>query len=173
MRANRSGIFTIPSACASLAILAMLVIIAGDAAMDRPSLRGLPGVSVLVELPTPDALGQGMTIDKVRTIVELRLRKSGITVLENSTKQNGRPTLHVTLNAVKPEGHPILAYSIGIGFMQDVKLVRDEKIIAPLATTWHVTYTGIAGVSVFPMSAKENLADLTDQFANAFLAMNP
>ena len=48
------------------------------------SLRGLQAVSVVIEDLGPDAESLGLTKSRLHSQVELRLRRSGITVLEDA-----------------------------------------------------------------------------------------
>ena len=52
----------------------------------RESLRGLPGVQVLIEDIRPDAQADGLSQEAIRTAVELILRSSGIRVLTQSER---------------------------------------------------------------------------------------
>jgi hypothetical protein len=65
---------------------------------DRHSLMGLSGVVVMISLNAgqSDALleGRGISEQQLRTEVELRLRRSGIPVLDSSASENApRPVL--------------------------------------------------------------------------------
>src|SRR5215831_8551620 len=50
----------------------------------RESLKGLPGVTVLIEGIKEDAQADGLSTEAVRTAVELALRSSGIRILTAS-----------------------------------------------------------------------------------------
>ena len=63
----------------------------------RESLRGLPGVQVLIEDIRPNAQADGLSQEAIRTAVELILRSSGIRVLTQSERSEmpSKPYLYV------------------------------------------------------------------------------
>ena len=69
----------------------------------RESLRGLPGVQVLIENIRPDAQADCLSQEAIRTAVELILRSSGIRVLTQSERSEtpSKPYLYVHVGTDK------------------------------------------------------------------------
>jgi hypothetical protein len=112
----------IPS-LAGIAALAFTLICANAYAQDnestRNTLRGLKGVDVLIERLDQQILKDGLTVDSIRTDVELKLGLPGIRVLspEERLKQLGSPYLHVNLGDFKRE-QVRYDYTIHVSFVQ-------------------------------------------------------
>src|SRR5262249_21610567 len=71
--------------CAGGVLCALLALFgttswAADSPSDRATLRGLPGVHVIVEPLEPDIESLGLTKTQLQTDVELRLRQHGLRV---------------------------------------------------------------------------------------------
>lgn len=69
----------------------------------RETLRGLPGVGLAVENIDPDSQADGLSIEKIRTIVEFILRSGGIRILPESeiAMMPASPYLYVNVNILK------------------------------------------------------------------------
>jgi len=158
------------AACIALCCFSTTIAYA-DSEIERASLRGLKGVSVLIdEMSSPAAKGAGLDEVTFRTDVELKLRLAGIRVLTKSEvlSEPGRPQLHIRIVATGT-----LAFSIDCELIQDVLLNRDPKFSIP-APTWARAEVGNAsGAKAFAQYARDGVKDLTDQFINAYLAVNP
>jgi hypothetical protein len=139
---------------------------AGDSAPERQTLQGIKGISVLVEDLTTD-VDRLLTVEQIRTDVELRLRKAGIKVLENSF-----PILYVSANVMKgrSEVEGLYIYSCNVTFEQTVS-VRANSVIA-LGTTWSVSSLGMVGGDNMSRSVRNVVGDLVDDFLNAYLSVN-
>jgi len=138
--------------------------------LDQMALRGLKGVHVLV-LDTGQAIKcVGLTQDQIQTDVQLRLRKSGIKVMnkEEVLITPGNPNLCVTLFAYSI-GKETYAYSINVMLYEQVTLARGFK---SLATIWFNGWVG----GVFASNGnyiRGTVGDLLDKFINDYLAANP
>jgi hypothetical protein len=144
-----------------------------DNELDRESLKGLKGVFVLVETIEPDVQRDGLNESLVRTDVELRLRQAGIPVL-TSAASNGT-YLYVSINAMKSSLNPgLYAYSVNVELNQTVRLERDPARLVYGATMWNVpSAVGMVGAARMSAAIREVVRDMTDTFANAYLAINP
>ena len=99
------------------------------------SLRGLKAVNVVIEDLGPDEENLGLTKSRIHTQMELRLRRSGITVLEDAI-----PFLYININVKKV---PIGLYAVAteVSLKQQVYLVRDSSIEIS-GVTWNVESVG-------------------------------
>jgi len=88
------------------------------------SLSGLKGVEVLIEDLSSDTKREGFTKGQLQTQVELRLRRSGIPIV-----QSDDAILYVNINTQDTgKGH---ANSASITLRQSVHLARDPSIFVP------------------------------------------
>ena len=140
---------------------------ASDATNDRATLKGIDLVKVACDIRPEDELF-GITRGQLLTDVELQLRKAGIKVGESKTAS----FLYVNVN-VKDSGVGTYAVALEISFRQAVSLDRAPatKNMVPtwgiypvVLTTTHARYSEFC---------RQYLRDLVDQFANAFLSVNP
>ncbi len=139
--------------------------------LDRESLRGLPGVQVVIENIDKDAQEDGLLEDTVRTAVELILRSSGIRILTQSERLQtpSKPWLYVYIDTFKNNGR--YAYTIRVSVEQRVSLVaRPDHIMS--TTTWRLDQIGTSGS--FNISKTINIVEsAVKAFANDFLTVNP
>ena len=138
---------------------------------ERETLRGLRGCCVLIESLDKEIVRAGLTRSVLKTDVELRLRKAGITVLteEQSLRTPGGPYLYVNINAIKIERTDLFVYDAEVEFIQNVILSRNRSIETG-ATTWDHSFTGITPNL---RTIRESVRDSIDRFMNDYLAVNP
>lgn len=140
--------------------------------MQRPALRGLSGIYVLVEYMTPVAEEAGLTRSSIQTYVELRLRAAGIEVLtkEESLATLWSPYLYVNAHAEKHDEVYVFQYSVEF---KDRVYLRRAPTVEVTAVTWETpSYIGAASRSRLRES-KDYLGELIDRFINSYLAANP
>jgi hypothetical protein len=94
---------------------------AGDSPYERETLRGLNGISVVVEELSSVSSSAGLSKDQLRTAVELKLRLAGVKVVTDaeSISLPGAPHLYVQILSI---GHNIIGYTVDVSFMQTVNL---------------------------------------------------
>ena len=68
---------------------------AGDAPLDRATLKGLKSVSVIIDPLDPDLVKQGLTQEILQTRIEERLRDAGITLDKSATEFAGLRVMQV------------------------------------------------------------------------------
>lgn len=146
---------------------------ADDNKTTRQSLIGLPGVNVLVEQIGSEAEKDGLTVDQIRTDVELRVRKAGIRVFndEELSQIPGAPFLYVNVSVIKTEDRRYIC-STAVKLLQHVTLLRDNSI-SLYGTTWDVGGFGLVAVNHMPRFIRDGVADEVDRFINAYLSVNP
>ena len=140
----------------------------------RESLRGLPGMQVLIEDIRPDAQADGLSQEAIRTAVELILRSSGIRVLTQSERSEmpSKPYLYVHVGTDKnSSGH--YSFNSRVALHQAVSLVHRLQHIM-LAPTWFppgkLRTVGQQNMRLWVINSIE---PLVREFANDFLAVNP
>jgi hypothetical protein len=104
----------------------------------QKALVGLKGVYVFIDL-IPEAQFLSLTENKVRTNVELRLRKAGIKVLTNKEWEEtpGMPVLLVRVAFHVSQANPHGAYLISVDLQEQVTNVR---------------YSGVTGIFLRKMA---------------------
>jgi hypothetical protein len=139
---------------------------AGDAALDRVTLRGLSAVNVVIDPLPPEIVRAGATADGLRTRLEQRLRDAGIQI---DATRNEFVALRVS--AVRAARGPV-AISISVSLYQPVILARDRDV-RTATQTWEVDGMALADTSLVSRACSETLEDLAGQFVEAFRAVNP
>ncbi len=137
------------------------------------SLRGLRGVSVIIENLGSAEEKIGLTRSQLQTDVEVELRKAGIPVLTDDKRRNtpGKPYLYVNLNTYVSD-IKLYAVNLDIALMQMVDLRRDGSI-GLFATTWSTSFVGSVGKSYFRQDIRERVRDYVNAFINDYLTVNP
>src|ERR1700694_766997 len=113
-----------------LAALALPLGGAGDAVLDRATLRGVKAVNVVIDPVAPEIEKEGATTNGLRTRLEERLRDAGVQV---DPASNEFVALRLTSvrgargPCVMPARTPF-AIAVTIGLSQPVTLVRDPKV---------------------------------------------
>ncbi len=127
------------------------------------TLANKPRFAVIVESLDSDATRCGLTVPQVRTDVEIRLRRSGVVVVDQTTFG----FLYVDISVLRTiPGR--CAYNIRVVFDQPAYLLDGGRIVA---STWD---TGSLGVSpdTSGRDIRDALGDLVDQFVNDWLSVN-
>jgi hypothetical protein len=154
-----------------LLILLFMVTATGMMASDEPAardtLRGIKKVEVVVETLSPDEIRDGLTADQIKTDVELRLRKAGITVGSTATM------LYIQPNLLKGDVSIDGVYAYNVMVSLDQLITVDLNKVAEFASTWSISTVGLAGRNNMPRSVRNAVDDLVDKFLNAYLSVNP
>jgi hypothetical protein len=129
------------------------------------ALAGLSSIGVVVE-KIPDVEGLE---EKLRTLVELRLRQNGIQV-------NALAAAHIYLNAnvirLSDKRHMIYNIRIELNRYVDVYIIPEKKNKLMMATVWLRSVVGITPLTD-EQPIKEGASDLLDEFLNIYLQANP
>jgi hypothetical protein len=128
----------------------------------RP-LKGLDSMGVVIEKLDKEAIDIGLSKERLRTIVELRLRKEGI-VVHGPLYIESLKCLYVYANVTRT------AFCLRLSFYDSVILERDPSIII-LTETWHDGGVGIHGNDA--KTIEDSLSELMDSFLNDFFEANP
>jgi hypothetical protein len=162
---------------ASLAILIVLFP-AGELAAQqfvptgRGTLRGLPGVEVVVE-PLPTALeATALTTASVGSDVARQLREAGITTYK-SQRENpsvSKPYLYIHINALAIDGGQ-LAVALQVHVRQTlVSLTTESKIVD--AMSWDAHQVIAAPATHVTGAIRAELADLVSRFVEDWRAVH-
>jgi hypothetical protein len=144
----------------------------GDDQYSRISLRGLKKLLVVVQIEKPgseDFKKVGLTEDRIRTAVELKLQEAKIDVIYRDLSSDV-PILHVEIEGSNKDGKTF-SFLIEVELWQDTFLKRDPKFEV-IAGTWS---TGVFGVGSVQNMANEIMGlinDMTETFVKAYLSVN-
>jgi hypothetical protein len=141
------------------------------------SRAGLSGVNVFVYPPPPAVLNKfAVSRTDITTQVELRLRQSGLRIIEK-TKDNAAPLLLVSINSTVPNtDEEPYAVSIDIELLQagrPLQTVGGPQPKINYLGVWHSHRAYLYGAEAAQMHFRQNVMDMVDQFLNDFLAANP
>jgi hypothetical protein len=151
--------------CVLLTALVLPLAGAGDAPLDRATLRGVTAVSVVIDPVAPEIEKEGVTIDALRMRLEEGLRNADIQMDTASTS-----FLALRLRSVRAARGP-LAIAITIGLYQPVTLVRDATIKTATAT-WEVDSVILADQKQVYRACIDLADELTGRFVTAYKSVN-
>ncbi len=138
---------------------------AGDAAIDRATLRGVSAVNVVVDPVSSDLQKEGATASALLTRLESKLRDAGIRVDPASTD-----FVALRLTSVREPRGPY-AVAATIGLYQPVALVRDPKV-KTATQTWEVVTISLSDAKQVYRACMDSVDDLAGRFVQAYRSVN-
>lgn len=141
--------------------------------IERESLVGLKGVGILVAPLTPGVEKYGLTMQRLQTDAELRLRRNGIKILsdEDLAQEPGGPILIVNVLSKIYEETGLAAVYVKVELKQNVLLKRDPTVVR-FCDTWREEGVMLVLLKDFK-NIREEVKDAVDMFCNDYLAANP
>ncbi len=140
---------------------------------ERDSLRGLPGVEVVIEDIDLDAQADGLSQEAVLTAVERILRSSDIRVLTRTESYKTPPEPHLYVRvAILADNNSGYALSALVELHQRASLLhRPQRKMS--TATWSIRSIGIVGRNQIRNVISKIIEPQVKEFANDFLAVNP
>ena len=145
----------------------------GDDSYSRPSLKGLTKLVVVVEIGNPvsdDFKRAGLTEERIRTGIELKLREAKIDVVYRENLPSDIPIFHVELNGSKKDGKTF-SFLIEVELWQKSLLKRDPKI-EMMAATWSSGIFGLGSASSIANDIMGWINGTMDAFVKAYALAN-
>jgi hypothetical protein len=138
----------------------------------KETLRGLPGVTVVIEPLQAAAEQDGLTQRELQAEVERQLQAAGIRVLTQDEWRNtpGSPYLYVNVSALK-KNYGLYAYSIEVCLNQLVSLLRNRDI-QEFAETWETREVGTVGKGRLS-TVRDSVAAHVSIFIRDYFSVNP
>jgi hypothetical protein len=164
----------IRASCCLVALVVLILFCGNGYPIDdehsRDSLRGLTGITLVVEPPTKQVEGDGLTVPFIRAAAEVKLRGEGISVLsiEEVPQWLTAPLLYINANVVKL-GVGDYVYNVLLEFRQEVTLVRSPSVKCP-AATWS---TACVGRTTELRDVLKTVQEGVAKFTTAYLSVNP
>jgi len=133
------------SLCISYLLLLSATISAAPRKGDARTLRGVLEVQVICENLSPDARLAGVTRDHLETVIENRLRRAGVGIVDDIQAAKRRvPSLYVAVNVSSVIGENSFIYSYRVALYEAATLARDPNLIV-MAECWQDGGYGIVG----------------------------
>lgn len=160
------------------AALVLLVGVASDAsaqmfvAAGRDTLRGLPGVEIVVEPIQPEMEQGELTTAGIRDGAARQLRAAGIAVYatQEENPSPAKPYVYVHVNGLKLPDHDSYVAGVQVQLRQTLRSeVTGSNIVN--ATTWE-TYNVLSVPAVAVDRLREEIADYLDQFIRDWHAVH-
>jgi hypothetical protein len=139
---------------------------AGDAPLDRATLRGVKSVNIVLDPLDPALEQQGIAPGALASRIEARLTAANVAVDPAAAEFLG-----LRITSVRANKGPF-ALSLSIGLYQPVVLVRDAKI-RTATETWGVETVVMADAKLLQKACNETVDDLVDRFVAAYRSVNP
>jgi len=144
----------------------------GDDQYSRLSLRGLKKLSVAVQIEKPiseDFKKVGLTEDRIRTGVELKLQEAKIDVIYRDLSSD-TPILHVEVEGSNKDGKTF-SFLIEVELWQKTFLKRDPKVEV-IAGTWSTGVFGLGSAQNIANDIMGLINNMMDTFVKAYLSVN-
>ena len=160
------GLILLASTSTALAI--------GDDSSSRPSLKGLNKLVVVVQIGNPasdDFKRAGLTEERIRTGIELKLREAKIDVVYMENLLSDIPIFHVEVNGSKKDSKTF-SFLIEVELWQKSFLKRDPNI-EMMAATWSTGVFGLGSASSIANDIMGWISGTMDAFVKAYVSANP
>ena len=139
---------------------------AGDAPLDRATLKGLKAIGAVIDTIDPELEKLGVTREAMLTAMLARLGSDHLTV-----DPAGAEFVGLRINAVR-NGRGPFAVSLTLGLYQPVLLSRDRNVRTS-TETWEVETILIADQKILLTACADSAGFLLDRFATAYRSVNP
>ena len=149
------------------------VLAIGDDKSSRPSLKDIKKLSVVVQIEKPvsdDFKKVGLTEERIRTGIELKLREAKIDVVYIENLPSDIPILHVEVNGSIKEGKTF-SFLIEVELWQKSFLKRDPKIEV-MAATWSAGVFGLGSALNIANDIMGWINGTMDAFVKAYSSVN-
>ncbi len=139
--------------------------------VQKQTLAGLSGVTVLVAELNPELKDFGLTTWALKAHVQSRLKENGIPVSPQSTGQPKSGFLVVEIHADTRQSSALCALRYDVMFMQPVRLVSNGSLVVP-AETWAKRGVKLVRASLLAQTATAEVSKWVEQFASDYLTAN-
>ena len=139
---------------------------AGDAALDRATLRGIKAVHVVMDPVAPEIEREGAAAGTLGGRLEEQLRKAGIPIDQGSGE-----FVALRIHSVRAARGPF-AIAATIGLYQPVILGRDRNM-KTATQTWEVDTVVLADAKQVSQACLDTVDELAGRFVTAWRSVNP
>jgi hypothetical protein len=153
------------------AVLALPMGGAGDAKLDRATLRGLTAVNVVIDPVADELKEQGATSGALLSRLESKLRASGVPVDQNAAEFVALRLTSVHSGGGRFPARAEYAVAATIALYQPVMLVRDKNIKTS-TQTWEVETITLADTKQVYRACMDSVDELAGRFVTAWRSVN-
>jgi hypothetical protein len=141
-------------------------------ATGHDTLRGLPGVEVMVESLDPDLERDGLTHAAIQSDVERRIAAARIPIYrsQNENPSAAKAYLYVQVDGVRIPGQDLYAVGVQVQLRQTLKSVVTVSNIVD-AMTWDAHTVVVAKLSELPR-VRDTIQEYVDQFIRDWMAVH-
>jgi hypothetical protein len=150
----------------AICLVPIAAVTAGDAPIDRATLRGVKAVHVVLDPIEPELQKAGLTQTDLQTRLENRLKAADVPIDPSSPEFLGLRVISVRGNRGP------FALSFSLGCYQPVLLVRDQNIRSA-TPTWDIDTVLMTEPKTLHQATYETIDDLADRFVAAWRSVNP
>lgn len=146
----------------------------GDDRFSRPSLKGLKKLSVFLKIQeklSEDFKKSGLTEDRIRTAIELKLREAKIDVVYIESLPTDTPILYLEVGGSNRNGKTFL-FVMEMELWQKGFLKRDPKSEV-IAATWSTGVFGLGSASTIANDMIGLVNGMMGTFLEAYTSANP
>lgn len=139
----------------------------------QETLRGLPGVRLIVEKIDAEVERDGLATDLVRTTAETLLHAAGIRLLtkDEVAMTQGRPTLQILIKTARSD--TLYAYCVEVSVWQEMVPIHRQTSMPVWVRSWVTeNVVGLKSHRNIP-ALKATVEDLVNAFIHAYVAVNP
>jgi hypothetical protein len=144
---------------------------AGDAALDRATLRGIASVNVVIDPVAPEIQKEGATADVLRARMQERLQQGGLRIDPSSTDFVAIRLTSVQGGKASFGGKSSFAIAVSVAVYQPVTLVRD-KSLRTVTQTWEVETIVLADAKQVNAACLDSVDELAARFLAAYKSVN-
>lgn len=164
--------------CIILIIVAVLLLVspcvnAEYVADQKETLRGIKRIGVVIKGLSRKIKKLGITGDKLRTDVELKLRMAGIDVVTQEEFHTNLEIPYLEVTIIPGYSKPAFVYAILVGLYEKVHLKREPKIISYAIPWWRIMVQENIEEIEMEKSVRNMLKFMIDEFTKDYLAVNP
>jgi len=156
-----------------LLVFTSMALAIGDDKYSRPSLKGLKKLAVVVQIEKPiseDFRKVGLTEERIRTGIELKLQESKIDVVHIENLPSDTPIFHVEMSGSR-KSDKIFSFLIEVELWQKGTLKRDPQIEV-VAATWSAGIFGLGSASTIANDIMGWINGMMDTFVKAYSSVN-
>jgi hypothetical protein len=139
----------------------------------RDTLRGLPGVEVLVEPLQPEFEGTGLTAAAIGAAVTEQLRAAGITIYatQRDNPSPSKPYLYIHVNAASDDAGGSVAVALQVHLRQILASLTTESRVVN-AMSWDAHSVAAVPAARLNAEVREDVASLVARFVADWRAVH-
>jgi hypothetical protein len=139
---------------------------AGDAKLDRATMRGITAVNVVIDPVAAELEDQGVTMGALQSRLESKLRDAGVNVDRSASEFVALRLTSVHSGGGRFPSRTTFAVATTIGLYQPVMLVRDHNI-KTATQTWEVETITLADTKQVYRASMDSVDELAARFISA------